>query len=373
MQQGTAARFGILKQAAKGTPQTSDPSFHYLAFLGCDYAANDGTRQLEPEAGQQKALPRGTYKTGVVAQGGVDFIPRLENRFGYWLEAVFGDVSTYGSQATVAQWIAGAGTTANVYSHMFRFDSSDEFSIPYLTVHKYWPNDTASDSVGEVSQDARVTAFTLNAVAADVARARVDLFGVMSGDPVWDFEPSWTEPTLDDDDTYAVTACAGSVKLSINEGDPSDLTEFDVTSVRLTVANNLLPANRSRKIGSAHPVDYPVLSRTITLETVILIDDYKLAVQALGGPANPAADSAWSCSICQGDFDVQLESRANITGSTPYLLRFRTYQQNVDWSVRPIVFMPNEPVVLALVGNVRNVSSGRPFEFYVQNSHSSYA
>jgi hypothetical protein len=91
LQQGTAGRFGMLKQSALGTPQATDSEFYYVAFTGCDFSPAQGVAQLPPEAGNLQALPRGTYKTGVVGAGGLDCIPRLDNRFGYWLEAALGE------------------------------------------------------------------------------------------------------------------------------------------------------------------------------------------------------------------------------------------------------------------------------------------
>lgn len=373
--QGTAGRFGMLKQTGLDVPQTTDGNFHYIAFTGCDFAPTQGVNMLPPEAGNTKALPRGTFKTGVIAAGGIDFIPRLENRFGYWMEAAFGDASTSTDQ-TIAQYIAGAGTTADVNAHLFGFVAGDEFDIPYVTVHKWYPHDDAEDQLGEIVQDVRVQQFILNAVSADVIRARLDMMGRVKGDPAWDIEPGWSTPTLDTDDSFAVTACSGSVSLNITDGTPATSTSFNVTNARLTVTNNLTPITQSRVIGSPHPADYPVLSRSIVFETVVLITDYDLYIQTFGGPANPVVDTDWSCSIAQGDFDVTLRSGALIGATAEYYtIRYRTLDGNVDWSARPIVMMPNQPIVLALQGVVTPVSdSGTlPFYFYIQNDHANYS
>jgi hypothetical protein len=372
--QGTAGRFGMLKQASGlGTAETTDTDFHYIAFTGCDFAPAQGVAQLPPEAGNLQALPRGTYKTGVVAAGGVDFIPRLDNRFGYWLEAALGDASTSTDQ-TIAQYIAGTGTTAGVNAHCFGFVPSDHFSLPYLTTHKYFPNDTAEDVMGEIIQDVRVQQLVLNAVSADIVRARIDMMGRAAGTTVWDLEPGWTSPTLDNDARFAVTSCAGSVTLQFTSGVPATLTASNVLNARLTIVNNLLPPNRSRVIGSPHPVDYPCLSRTIVFETVLLVEDYDMYIQTMGGVANPVVDAGWSCSIASGNFDVSFLSDEIITGSSYYTMRYRTTEGNVDWSARPIVLIPNEPVVLALQGVVTSVStSDLPFQLFLQNSHSDYS
>lgn len=373
LQQGTAGRLGMLKQSALGTIQETDSEFHYLAFTGCDFAPAQGVAQLPPEAGNTQALPRGTYKTGVVAAGGMDFIPRLDHRFGYWLEAALGDCSTHSDQS-IAEYIAGSGSTAGCNTHLFGFDPDDHFSLPYLTTHKYYPHDTDAETMGEIIQDVRVQQLVVNAVSADVLRARLDLLGRAAATTVWDIEPGWSSPTLDNNARFAVTSCAGEVKLSITGGTPGTLTAFDVMNGRLTIRNNLLPPNRARIIGSGHPVDYPCLSRQIIFETVILVDTYDTYIQMLSGAASPVVDAGWSCLMTAGDIDVSFLSD-ELIGATGeyYTLRYRTTEGNVDWSARPIVLVPNEPVVLALQGVVTSVTtSDLPFQFFLQNDHASY-
>ena len=67
IQQGTAGRFGILKQSAFNTPQSTDTSFYYTAFTNCGFGPVEAQGSLPPEAGNTKALPRGVFKAGVHA------------------------------------------------------------------------------------------------------------------------------------------------------------------------------------------------------------------------------------------------------------------------------------------------------------------
>ena len=371
--QGTGGRFGMLKQTALGEAQATDGSFHYVAFTGCDFAPAQGVAQLPPEAGNEQALPRGTYKTGVVAAGGLDIIPRFDNRFGYWLEAALGDCSTSTDQ-TVAQYIAGTGSEAGVNCHLFGFDPDDHFSLPYLTTHKYYPHATPAEIMGEIIQDVRVQQLVINAVSADIVRARLDLLGRAAGTTVWDIAPGWVAPTLDSNAAFGVTSCSGEVKLSITLGTPGTLTAFDVMNGRLTIVNNLLPPNRGRIIGSAHPVDYPCLSRTIIFETVILLDTYDTYIQMMAAAADPVIDAGWSCSMAAGDIDVTFLSDELIGATSEYYsMRYRTTEGNVDWSSRPIVLVPNEPVVLALQGVITSVTtSDLPFQLFLQNDTANY-
>jgi len=318
-------------------------------------------------------LPRGIFKTGVHAQGGIDIIPRLDNRIGYFLECVTGAVSTYTDQ-TIAQVIAGSGSETGVNTHLFGRQDLDSYAIPYFTAHRLLPHDDTTKEVGEIFQDCHMQGMVLDIPSADLVTARFDMLGRAIGDPAWDINPGWGVPTFDDDDTFLVTACLGSVKLSVDGGTPGSLTEFDARTARLTWMNNLLPPNRTRRIGNAHPKDFPVMSRTIGVDLTIFLDDYDVYVQTFGGPAAPVTDTGWSCTPLDGDIDVTLLSPALIGATTEYhQLRFLTDQGNCKIICRPIVLAPNQPVLLAIRCTITEVVTGRPFYLYTQNGTASYA
>ena len=373
IQFGTAGRFGILKQTAFETPQTADGDFKYLPFTGGDFGPQQQQGQLPPEAGgQTKSLPRGIFKSGILAMGGIEIIPRLYQNIGYWIECLSGDVSTYTDQ-TIAQVIAGAGAEVGVNTHLFGFVDNDDFDVPYFTAHRYLPNLTAGEDLGEIFQDCRMIAMTLDGRAANIVTARFDMVGRALGTP-WDKNPGWAEPSYDDDSTFMVTACAGQVKMSVPDGTPAALTEFDVLSARLTWVNTIVPPDRMRVIGSPHPVDFPVTGRSIAVDVVVYVDTYDLYLQLFAGPQTVIDDHGWSCSPLFGDVDIIFQSPALIGVTTEYYqLRFLTDQANVGWQCRPIVLEPNQPVLLALRGVITEQDiPGRDFELYIQNAAAAY-
>ena len=372
IQFGTAGRFGILEQTGFEVPQTNDNLFHYLPFTGGDFGPQQQQGALPPEAGgQTKSLPRGIFKSGVLAMGGLEIIPRLYANIGYWLKCLCGNVSSYVDQ-TIAQVIAGVGATAGVDSHLFGFVDMDDFDIPYFTAHRYLPNTTAGEDYGEIFQDCRMLAMTLDGRAANIVTGRFDMVGRALGTP-WDKNPGWAEPTYDDDSTFMVTACAGQVDMSVSSGTPAALTSFDVLSARLTMANIIVPPDRMRVIGSPHPVDFPVTGRSISVDVVIYVDTYDQYVQTFAGPQAVVDDHGWSCEPLFGDVDIIFQSPAQIGATGEYHeLRFLTDQGNVGWLSRPIILEPNQPVLLALRGTITEQDTGRDFELYIQNTHAAY-
>lgn len=372
LQLGTAGLFGLHKQTDFDTIYTTN-DFHWFPFTGCDFGPVQRQGALPMESGAQ-SLPRGVFKAGVHAAGGLDFIPRLENRFGWVLEAVCGDASTYGIEGTIQDYIDTTGPTAGIHAHLFGFQDADEFSIPYLTTRRLLPHDTPASEVGEIIQDARIGAFTLNVMGQQIVTARIDMLGRMKAAVPLDIFPGWATPTYDADDTFMVTSCAGSVQLSITDGEPSALTSFDVRTASLIWTNNLLPPQAGARVGSPHPRDFPVLSRNIGVNVIVYVADYDLYVQTFGGPDSPVTDTGWSCTPLKGDIDVTLQSPAEIgTTGEFYQLRYLTTQGNVNWMTRPLVLVPNQPVLLQMTGMIAPVSSGRPFYIYLQNDTAAYA
>lgn len=367
LQMTSAGLFGIAPQTAY---ETAGDSFHWFPLVNCDFGPLEGQDNLPPEIGAA-ALSRGRFKTGIVFGGNIDIVPRLYEDIGWLLQAAMGDVSSLEDEST-AQYIAGVGSTADVHSHRFRF-ATDEFWIPYLTAHKLLPHDTAANQVGEIAEDCRVTSMAITAAPAAVVAMRFGLLGRATATTVWDVNPGWSA-TYDTEDTFMVTSCTGSVKLK--DEDDADYTEFDTGAVNFTLTNNVLPPARARKIGSGHPIDFPVLSRAITLVTTCYVSDYNMYVQSFGGldPTDPAADTGWNCVPYSGDFDITLQSAAQIATTGEYhQLRIRTTQSNCNFMVRPIVLVPNQPVVFQLVATVQNPDSGSPLDIYLQNGDVSAA
>jgi hypothetical protein len=379
LQMATAGRFGILKQTAFETIQSNDSNFHYFSFTQCNYGPQQGDATLPLEAGSTYPFPAGTYKTGLFFAGNVAMIPRLENRFGYILEGVCGDVSTW-SDVTIDQHIAAVGANVGVYAHQFlglldATGTGTNFTLPYYTTHRLMPNTVTASEVGEISQDMCFSALQMNVGAAGIVTANVGMVGRGFSGTIWDLNPGWTSPTLDDIDTFMVTSCTGFVKISISGGTPATVTTQDVTGAQFTFINQILPPNQARIVGSPYHVDHPNLARFITVDIPTLVTDYDVYMQAFGGPANPVVDTGWSCTPLDGDIDIELQSPSEISGAATtayHTWRFRTTQANAKFTVQPLVLVPGQPVVFAMRCQIARPSSGIAYEMYLQNGQASY-
>jgi len=358
---------GVPSDGGFESPKTT--GFTYYPLTDCGLGPIKNQDVLPPEIGG-RALPGGAYATGAWAEGTVSIIPRLDNRFGWIILAVMGEVSTV-SDTTIDNYVAGdtSGADTGVYTHIFRFYSTDHYWVPYCTFRRLLPHTTAASSLGETFQDGRFRSMTITGAGASPVTCDLDAQGRMKqtdGVDQFDFEPGWGTPTYDDLDNFAVTNCTGHFKI--------EDTEFDVTTVSLTVTNQLLPPAQAMKIGSMHPIDYPVLGRVVTATATILIDDYNLYVSTFEGAANAGVDGNVSCIVYKADLDVELASQTYITGTTPYVLRVRSSaaDDNVAWQVRPIRVQPNRPIVLQVTASFLATGTGDPIQVLLQNSKVNY-
>ena len=348
-----------------GTAETTGFMYYLLSDLAMGPVKNQNT--LPPEIGG-RALPSGAFATGTHAEGTVSLIPRLDNRLGWLLLAAMGEVSTV-ADTTIANYIlGGSGADAGINTHVFRFYSTDQFWVPYCTIHRLLPHTTAASTLGETYQDGRVRSLTLTAAGASPVTCDLDMIARLEqsgGDIQFDYGASWAA-TYDDFDDFAVTNCSGHFKI--------EDTEFDVTNIAVTLTNNLLPAEQAMKIGSIHPIDFPVLGRVAAVTAPILVDDYELYVSTFEGIANAGTDTDATCIVYKADVDVEFTTQTYITGTEPYRIRIRSNvaDDNVAWQVSPIRVQPNQPIVLQVMASVLATSTGDPLLIFLQNATANY-
>ena len=350
--------------------RTTDGDFSYFPLTDFGLGPVKNQDNLPPEIGG-KALPTGAFVSGTWAEGTASMVARLDERLGWVLLAALGYVSTI-SDVTIAQHLAGTGTTAGVYTHAFRFYDTDQYFIPWLTLRRFLPHTTAANALGEVLQDGKVRSLTVTGAAGAPVTCDLDLVARLpSADSAspgtdFDYEPGWAAATFDDFDDFAVTSCDGHFQV---EG-----TEFKVTNVAVTLTNQPLAPAQSVHIGTTHPLDYPNLGRNCQITATILVEDYNLYVSTFAGTANAGADADVSCIVYKADLDVMLATQTYVTGSEPYRIRImsNTAEDNVAWQVRPLRVQPNRPIVLQVTANIQAIASGMPIVFYLQNAKTGY-
>ena len=366
LQMATAGMWGMAPQAASGT---AGSTFYWYPLVATDFGITEGQDNLPMETGKS-SLQRGRFKTGVLAAGTLQVIPRLDNRLGWLLEAAFGEVSSF-DDTTIDNGVLGSiGGDVGVNAHNFYFLPSNDFYIPYFTTHRLLPNLTSTEEVGEIAKDCHVVSWMLAATPAAIVGSTFGVIGKADEATIFDINPGWGDPDTDDDSAFMVTSCSGSVEIEF--GSPAALVEYDTGGLQLSLVNNVLPPDQARKIGSGHPIDFPVLSRTLTLQATCFVDTYDLYVEMFGGAGSGGADAGWSCEPLMGDFDITLQSAKKIGATTSYhSMRILTSNDNVAFFTRPIQIAPNQPVIFQIMGSVQRSDSGHAVDVWIQNGQSS--
>jgi len=348
-------------------------NYNYYSLTDLALSVVKATDQIPDELGG-RALTAGVFPTGTWAAGTASLVPRLDDSLGWLLLATMGDVSTVpDTKAENLALLGGVhGADAGIYSHIFQFQYTDQYFVPWLSLRRLLPHTTSAKRVGESYQDGHVATFTLAAASAAAVRADVGFLArVWQQDYVFDYNPSWGEATFDDFQKFATTSCDGHFK--VND------VSFDATGVSVTVNNSLLPPQQSLIIGSMHPIDFPNLTRTVNLTVSFLVSDWDFYVSTFYGESTVDTDRNVACLVYQADVDVMLASQQNITGTTePYRIRVLSNpdEDNVAWAIAPLRITPNRPLVVNATATVLATEGGlwenHPFFVILQNGQANY-
>lgn len=366
IQIASSTMFGIGIQAAHNVPRYNNAFFRYFPFTSAPYGVNQPTANLPLESGRT-ITPRGSYKSGVWGAGQVSLLPRFTDDIGYLLLALMGR-DMYPDEVTAADGlgadhdIAGA-SLSGLATHTFVYNVK-ESNLPYVTTRRVLEGPT---NLGEQIVDARIANAEINIPNTGVMTANLELMGRIPStsdlfipDPDTTWAMSSANP-FDDDAAYALSVDPLS-SVTIMGG------SVPCTGLSLTVSNNLLSPDQARIVGSQTPLDFPVLSRNITIQATVLVTDYDLYRDLTAG-GHTSADKKWSAAIKRGNVDFRVYSPFSFSTPTAQAaFQFKTTSGNVDWSVRGTPnYQAGQPVVMTLVGNVQRQSTGHYAELRFQN------
>lgn len=260
-------------------------------------------------------VPSGVYKAGAGYAAEVELVPRLENTLGFLLYGALGNVSSIAN----SKWTAsGAVAATGVYAHVFRFDPAAHESLPWLATRYMLPGETAADRFGEVSYDTKIGGLQLNIPTMGIITARVSFQGRCFFFPSYTDVQAWTyNNTLEDADTIALTS-KGVFKLG------SDTPK--ITSMQITLANNLTGPQQEGIFGSYYADDITVLTRSLNIRASIKWQNPQIWKKLMtssptGTDWNPLPYVSESSGNIKG-LELVAESTAIIpTTSEPYRLR----------------------------------------------------
>lgn len=307
---GQKGAFGFAPQTAKSV---AGSTFYWYRATGVDFGPVTDERPFPPEVGGV-LTPTGAYRAGAYAAGGIDFAPRLEDEFGWILDWVLGenDVTTQDTP------VAGAN------KHVWTLDGSED-ALPWGTVHVITPGAT---DLGTIALDCKAAGLRLTLPQSGLAMARLDLVGRLFNTPadnIFVSSPAgagWT-PAFESYTSVPVSAKGAFTVAGLMGG-----AELAVTGIGLEFANGMTSPAQEMVFGSYAPDDYATVARTVTVRSTYKWPDAQLYRSILTGSAS---GTDWTDQVFEGQAVVQVQAPANITGTTPYELKYTL--PNVIWQV----------------------------------------
>ena len=343
-----SGQFGYIAMApqiSKSVPATT-PVFYKYRATDIDFGAVEPGGLLPPEIAGI-ITPTGAYKLGAFGAGGFSFTPRLEDDIAWMLYALMGDTAVSGS--------------ALDFTHTFKF-ATDPTSTPWVTMRKWVP---ASTNYAENVLDCKVGRLRLTIPQAGPVSARVDFVGRV---PTFLEDPTWTENTMDDGDTFAVAGASASyVKLP-----DFSASALPATGCIIEMTNMLSTPQQEFVIGSQYPDDFIVLSRAMTIRWVYKWEDPDLCRLIMTGAAT--GQTAWTPAVYTSDFEAAVVTAADYlptTPDTPYGLTVKA--EKVSWEPNgPIRLMGNNILAVEFVGTALDPATGEYAEIELNNKVAAY-
>jgi len=295
---------------------------HKASDIDYDQASDQRTFPLEVDG---IITPTGAYRAGVFVGGGATIIPRMQDKIGDLLLALMGSATT-----TQNSPVSGA------HKHVFKFDPNDVSNIPWVSVRKHIPGRGGISGVGLIGYDNMLASMRLMLPQNDIVQARVDFAGRV---PVLDNYPeAWLYANSSEGPNYAALSCKGSFKIPAFSANA-----LPVTGVVIEMINNLTTPREEMVVGSYFMDDIVVRSRAMQIRFVYKWADPDLYHLIFSGSASGTdwTPSVYTTAYNSGDstyaFEAEIQSAANVTGTTPYSLTIRA---------GTVVWQPTGPVRL---------------------------
>jgi hypothetical protein len=338
----------------------NNPKFKWFAYTGLPYGVTQQIGNLPPTGGRS-TTPRGAFKASVFAGGQINLVPSLVKDFGYLL------LATMGKDAVTTGYRFGKKSesytdTVKVGSniHTFTFNTS-ETDIPYFTTRKLMEG---PQSLGEITQDNRITSLELTIPNNGPMSASVEMMGRVPSDLVMFMDnpaTNWNTAaaTYDSDNAFG---------LSTDPESRVQLAGYDLycTGLTVTVTNTLLQPQQGQPIGALTPVDLPVLSRGVTLRAQVMVTDWNLYRKLYTGAVT---GTTFSSATLLGGIDFRAYAPELYATDVQRAFQVRTPNNNIAWLLpAPPAINPQQPMMLTLVGTVQNPTSGVYIELRLQNA-----
>jgi hypothetical protein len=314
-------------------------------------------------------VPTGAFKAGQFGAGDVELIPRIENVLGLLLLGALGSVTTHANSIYDPQTESVSGHTG-VNTHIFRFDQTSSFNLPWLALRKYVPGRTADDAYGEIFQDSMVRSLRLDVRAAGLLGATVSFQSVRVNYPLPAEVNAWTYQNSTEDSTSAPLSNIGHVRISG--------VKHPITQMTIELNNELTQPQQEMVISNFHPDTFVPLSRNLTMRIVVKWRNPDLYKQLLMGGTDKVDWDALpfirDTAGAKEAFEASFYAPNNIPGTTtPYMLSVRANRVVMQVDRGGVELAAGQIIQVPYVIQVLEPAAGQDYCRFVLHNAATYA
>jgi hypothetical protein len=317
--------------------------------------------------------PPGAYKTGPMGSVQLEAYLCSEAFTMLVLELCMGRKTT----TTGAKWDfttnlpEAPATTVGVNTHVFDFDPTGDYVLPWFSARSKLPGDTSGDTLGQLVYDAMAQGLSINVPAVGPVSygfsglaTRIDIETAANAN-------AWTySNTLPGASSMIMASGSSGASLS---GMKAGSDTFISTQIGINLVNNL-SARQERVIGSYYMNDLKPMNRAITVSAVLMWNNPTLWNKLVTGSGTLGTDWAENAYLTETlaavkGVDIALWS-PGVIGVTAHKHMFKFHATSVSWSLapQPIIFAPQNIVMIPIIGTVQRPSSGAYAEFALVNA-----
>lgn len=364
-------QFSIGIQAGKAGNGAYTPPATFLGTRALRVAAGAMTEEEQiPFQVGGGITPPGQYRYGQFGIGSVESVLHVDEYLTSLLTAVMGAKTT----TVGAKWDnttnapEAAGTTVGVNTHVYGFNASSDYELPWLSARYKVPGSGASSSWGEELYDGRVSSFAINVPGAGLVTSQLGFTTRRVNYPLPATVDAWSFANTLGDSTNCVTSGTGFTAGYIKIGG----TSYPLVQASISIQNNLTGPQQEHIIGSPYLDDLVPLSRLAQIRVVLKWenDDLYRLIHTGSGSGTAWSSNPFITDIASTEkgFDLKLFSPGTIAATgVPFM--FKAQASRVAWRVEPIELGAQNIINVPLTGTVLAPASGNPYlQFALTNA-----
>lgn len=299
-------------------------------------------------------IARKIYRTVAGNAGAYKLLATIANNSATTFSDTIADAALGASAPVTNTTVTQSGST------LFSVDPLDDSNLPWITLRKVIPGDSAGGYQQEFFYDCRLAALSITIPAMGLMSHEFSFVGRVpqwkDGKPTAGTDPGEFGAAFEDADTIGQGAIGGVTLSGFSGGELPDGGAF--THAQIVLANQFSTPQEEMIIGSYYPDDMACLSRGALVRLI-----YKWKDASLYRALNMAA--ADGLTGIREWTPIVKTSPVEITSQSPVAVPefvsqygFKFSADKVDWIMSPVTMAPRKLVQVELIGTIKQATVG---------------